>query len=68
MALRTDTKSYPVSEYEQQRGSPIGSFNPVIPRVIFGVLPPAHTFNPESRLVFAFKSQIPNPVKPIEDP
>ena len=44
------------------RGCPIGFFNPVIPtgnfvqsrnsvilRVIFGIPPPAHTFNPESR-------------------
>ena len=60
MAFRTDTKSYPVSEYEQQRGFPIGSFNPLNPRVIFGVPPPAHNFNPESRLDFAFKSRIPS--------
>ena len=44
------------------RGCPVGFFNPVIPtgnfeqsrnsvilRVIFGIPPPAHTFNPESR-------------------
>ena len=29
---------------------PIAFFNPVIPRVIFGIPPPVHTFNPESRV------------------
>ena len=31
------------------------SSNPVIPMVIFGIPPPAHTFSPESRPNFALK-------------
>ena len=42
------------------RVSPIGFFAPVIPRVIFGIPPPAHTFNPKSRSDFALKSRIPS--------
>ena len=58
--------------------SPIEFFNPVIPRVIFGTPPPAHTFNPETLPDFAVKSRIANPElrireipypgKPIVDP
>ena len=40
------------------RGSLIGFFNPVIPRVIFGIQL-LSTFNPESRPDFALKSRIP---------
>ena len=36
------------------------SRNPVISRVILGILHPVHTFNPESRPRFALKSRIPN--------
>ena len=32
----------------------------VIPRVIFGIPSPAHTFNPESRPNFALKSRVPS--------
>ena len=35
---------------------PTQFYNPVTPRVIFGIRPPAHTFNSE----FAFKSRIPS--------
>ena len=43
------------------RGSPIRFFTSVIPtRVIFGIPPPAHTFNPKSRSDFALKSRIPS--------
>ena len=34
--------------------------DPVIPRVIFGILSPAHTFNPESRPDFSLTSRIPS--------
>ena len=34
---------------------PQNSSNPVIPMVIFGIPPPAHTFSPESRPNFALK-------------
>ena len=53
-----------------RRGSPIGFFNPVIPpkvssnlvipRAIFGIPPPAHTFNTESLPDFTVKSRIPS--------
>ena len=33
---------------------------PLIPRVSFGIPPPAHNFNPESRSCFALKSWIPS--------
>ena len=36
------------------------SSNPVIPRAISGIPPPAHTFNPESLPDFAVKSRIPS--------
>ena len=36
------------------------SSNPVISRAIFGIPPPAHTFNPESLPDFALKSRIPS--------
>ena len=42
-----------------KRGSLIGFFNPVIPRVIFGIPLPC-TFNPECRPAFALKSRIPS--------
>ena len=42
-----------------KRGSLIGFFNPVIPRVIFGIPLPC-TFNPKSRPAFALKSRIPS--------
>ena len=42
-----------------KRGSLIGFFNPVIPRVIFGIQL-LSTFNPESRPDFALKSRIPS--------
>ena len=38
--------------------SPIEFFNPVIPRVIFGTSPPAHTFSPETLPDFAVKSRV----------
>ena len=37
-----------------------------IPRVIFGIPPPKHTFNPESCFDFAFKSRIPS-FKSVKD-
>ena len=56
--------------YDILRGSPIGFFNPVIPtrnfmqsrnpEGYFGIPPPAHIFNPESRPNFALKSRIPS--------
>ena len=48
------------------RGSPIGfsrpkfSCNPVIPRVIFDIPLPVHTFNPDSGPDVALKSRIPS--------
>ena len=58
--------------------SPIEFFNPVIPRVVFGTPPPAHTFNPQTLPDFAVKSRMANPDlqireiaypgKPIGDP
>ena len=53
------TTPFRISIYDKS-GSPIGFFNPVIPRAIFGIPPPAHTFNPESLPDFAVKSRIPS--------
>ena len=54
-----------LSRFSPERRSPIGFFNPVIltwnsmqSRNPKGIPPPAHTFNPESRLDFALKSRI----------
>ena len=47
--------------------SAIEFFNPVIPRVIFGTPPPAHTFNPETLPDFAVKSRIANPELQIRE-
>jgi len=58
---------------QSRNPDPKFSCNPVMPRVIFAIPPPKHTFNPETRLDFAFKSRIPifkfsGAEKPIEDP